>query len=135
MATIEVLATLVVVFLGLLVYKLLIRSRWFTRFVSEIVEPPPAARRSSLVFAPTKSTPGRPPAPPICKRWRSPRPQKPSGRKSPNRASSASPVRKARNAKTSLRVFATLYVSLVLDAPIPSFLLELHQCPCLFPQR
>ena len=43
MATIEVLATLVIVFLGLLVYKLLIRSRWFTRFVSDIIEPPPAS--------------------------------------------------------------------------------------------
>ncbi len=38
--TIESLLFLAVALVGLLIYKLLVRSRWFARFVGEIVEPP-----------------------------------------------------------------------------------------------
>jgi len=38
--TVESLLFLAVALVGLLIYKLLVRSRWFARFVGEIVEPP-----------------------------------------------------------------------------------------------
>jgi hypothetical protein len=39
-ATVEVLLLLIVVLLGLFIYKALVRSRWFARFVGGIIEPP-----------------------------------------------------------------------------------------------
>ncbi len=42
--TVESLLFLVVVLLGLLLYKALVRSRWFSSFIGGIVEPPSEGR-------------------------------------------------------------------------------------------
>jgi len=44
--TVESLLFLIVVLLGLLLYKALVRSRWFSSFVGGIVEPPSEGREA-----------------------------------------------------------------------------------------